>query len=80
MNEDNFYIKYFCKSLEGELSKYEKRYYELPQTSRKGYKRCKRCGCLIENTGNKKMYCDDCAIIQERERKRKNAYKYRVAK
>ena len=80
MNEDNFYIKYFCDRLEGNMLDYQKNYYGLKYSSRNGYKRCKRCGCLIENTGNKKMYCDDCATEQERERKRKIAYKYRIAK
>lgn len=61
MNEDNFYIKYFCDRLEGNMLDYQKKYYGLKYSSRKGYKRCKCCGCLIENTGNKKMYCDDCA-------------------
>lgn len=80
MNEDNFYIKYFCKSIEGELAKYEKRYYELPQTSRKGYKRCKSCGGLVENTGNKKMYCDDCAKKSTKENWKKASSKYRSHK
>ena len=61
MNEDNFYIKYFCNRLEGNMKDYQKHHYGLKYSSRKGYKRCKRCGCLIENTGNKKMYCDECA-------------------
>lgn len=76
MNEDNFYIKYFCKSLEGELSKYEKRYYELPQTSRKGYKRCKICGGLIERTNNRVMYCEDCRKDKQKEWDLK--YKHKV--
>ena len=61
MNEDNFYIKYFCNRLEGNMKDYQKHHYGLKYSSRKGYKRCKRCGCLIENTGNKKMYCNECA-------------------
>ena len=80
MNEDNFYIKYFCNRLEGNMRDYQKHYYGLKYSSRKGYKRCKKCGNLIENTGNKKMYCDECAEKNERERKRQIAYKYRVAK
>ena len=76
MNEDNFYIRYFCKSLEGELSKYEKRYYKLPQTSRKGYKRCKICGGLIEKTNNRVMYCEDCKKNKQKEWDLK--YKHKV--
>ena len=37
-----------------------KHYYGLKYSSRKGYKRCECCGKMIENTGNKKMYCDEC--------------------
>ena len=65
MNEDNFYIKYFCKSLETYMQNYQKQYYGLyiRGSKNKNYKikRCKSCGSLIRNTGNKKMYCDDCA-------------------
>ena len=61
MNEDNFYIKYFCDRLEGNMKDYQKHYYGLKYSSRKGYKRCKCCEKMIENTGNKKMYCDECA-------------------
>ena len=60
MNEDNFYIKYFCDRLEGNMKDYQKKYYGLKYSSRKGYKRCECCGKMIENTGNKKMYCDEC--------------------
>ena len=41
MNEDNFYIKYFCNRLEGNMKDYQKYYYGLKYSSRKGYKRCK---------------------------------------
>lgn len=44
------------------------------------YSRCRQCGAIIEKTGNKKLYCSECAREKERERKRKIAYKYRVAK
>ena len=69
MNEDNFYIKYFCYRLEGNMKDYQKHYYGLKYSSRKGYKRCKCCEKMIENTGNKKMYCDECA---EKNRKQSN--------
>ena len=66
-NEDCLYISYFCKSIEGEMMKWQKKYYGVRE--HKKYKRCKICGALIENTGNKKMYCTACA----REKERKNA-------
>ena len=81
MTEDLFYVGYINKTLEGELMKYQKRYYGLPQNSRKGYIRCKLCGDMIVRTNNKKMYCEKCANAKEKYRKRNNAYKYRkVAK
>lgn len=59
MNEDNFYVKYFCKSLEGEMLKFQKQYFGV--RDHKKYKRCKICGKMIEKTGNKKIYCNECA-------------------
>ena len=70
MNEDNFYIKYFCNRLEGNMKDYQKHYYGLKYSSRKGYKRCKCCGKMIEKIHNRKIYCDDC-----RENMRLNRYK-----
>lgn len=61
MNEDNFYVKYFCKSLESYMKNYSKEYYGLKRGRDKKYTRCKICGKMIERTGNKKTYCDDCA-------------------
>lgn len=80
ITEDHFYIKYICERLSGNIKDYQKKYYGLKYSSRKGYSRCKRCGGIIEKTGNKRLYCDDCAALNERERKRRIAHKYRVAK
>ena len=80
LTEDHFYVRYFCRSLDGEIRKWQKKTYGLPQSSRKGYTRCLQCGVIIEKTGNKRKYCKECAINNERKRKRKIAYKYRVAK
>ena len=57
------------------MLKWQKKYYQVRE--HKEYKRCKECGALIENTGNKKQYCKECATQKERERKRSIAYKYR---
>lgn len=78
ITEDNFYVKYINRSLDGEMRKYQKQYYGI--RDHKKYSRCKRCGEIIEKTGNKRLYCCDCATLNERERKRKIAHKYRVAK
>ena len=58
-SEDNFYISYICDCLEGEMQMWQKRHYGVRQ--HKKYKRCKECGKLIEKTGNKKTYCEECA-------------------
>lgn len=60
INEDNFYIKYFCKGLEGMMRDYQKRYYGLPQSTRMSYTRCQFCGKLIKKTGKNHKYCDGC--------------------
>lgn len=43
---------------------------------KKGYKLCKCCGKKIKNTGNKKMYCDECAKEKQLESDRN--YRKRV--
>ena len=78
LTEDNFYVGYICKSLEGEILKWQKKYYGI--RDHKKYSRCKQCGSIIEKTGNRRMYCVKCAKEKERERKRKIASKYRIAK
>ena len=77
MNEDNFYIKYFCNRLEGNMKDYQKHYYGLKYSSRNGYKRCKCCGKMIENTGNKKMYCDECKKEKTKTNWKNASKKYR---
>ena len=75
MNEDSLYIRYFCKSLEGEMLKYQKEYYGV--RDHKKYKRCKDCGSIIENTGNKKMYCDNCAQTRKKLSNKTSDTRYR---
>ena len=76
--EDNFYIKYICNCLDGEMMKWQKERNDV--RDHKKYKHCQECGKLIEKTNNKKLYCTECAANKERERKRNNAYKYRKLK
>lgn len=71
MNEDNFYIKYFCRSLDGAMKKWQKHYYGI--RDHRSYIRCAVCGRLIEKTNNRIKYCRDCAAAVNRERSRKNA-------
>lgn len=69
--EDNFYIRYICKSLDGEMLKWQKEYYGLRRGRNKQYKRCKECGDLIENSHNRLQYCSDCKRKMELERYKK---------
>lgn len=65
-NEDNFYIKYICNSLEGEMFKYQKEdagLYVPSSRQKKQYKNCKECGKLIEIKSKKDhstRYCKEC--------------------
>ena len=80
ITEDHFYVRYINKSLNAYFLNYQKEYYSLKRGHNNKYSRCQRCWKMIEKTGNKRMYCNDCAALNERERKRKIAYKYRIAK
>ena len=68
ITEDHFYIKYICKRLSGNIKDYQKKYYGLKYSSRKGYSRCKRCGGIIEKTNNRVIYCKECGKIVDREK------------
>lgn len=68
MNEDNFYIKYFCKSLESYMQNYQKQYYGLyikgSKDKKYKIKRCQSCGKMIEIKNKKDFstkYCNECA-------------------
>lgn len=76
--EDHFYAGYICRSLEGEILKWQKKYYNI--RDHKKYSRCKQCGSIIEKTGNKRLYCDRCAKIMKRESNRKADRKYKMIK
>ncbi len=74
--EDNFYVRYICKSLEGEMSKWQKEYYGLRRGRNKKYKRCKECGALIEMTNNRVLYCKECK--RKKQLEWSNNYNHRV--
>lgn len=80
MNEDNFYIKYFCNRLEGNMKDYQKHYYGLKYSSRKGYKRCNDCGGLFEFRAKNQKRCIDCQKKYNRKNKTEKQRKYRVEK
>lgn len=69
--EDNFYVAYICRTLEGEMLKWQKKYYGLQRGRNKEYKRCKECGALIEKVNNRTQYCKDCKRKMELERYKK---------
>lgn len=78
LTEDHFYISYLCKRLEGNMKDYQKAYYGLKSSSRKGYIRCRTCGALIEKTGNRRMYCEKCALIRKKESNQKSDQTYKT--
>lgn len=76
ITEDNFYISYICKSLEGEMLKWQKKYYQVRE--HKEYKRCKECGALIEKTNNRVLYCKECKYKKQLEWSNNYNHKVRV--
>lgn len=66
INEDNFYVKYFCKSLENYMKNYHIEYFGLKRGRNKKYTSCKLCGTLIEKTNNRILFCPACAKEQNR--------------
>ena len=77
ITEDHFYIKYICERLSGNIKDYQKKYYGLKYSSRKGYSRCKCCRAIIEKTGNKRLYCDDYEQKKKKKSNRKADKKYK---
>lgn len=77
MNEDNFYIKYFCKYIGNEIKHWEKQYYGLKRGRNIKYKRCQRCGCLIE-IKNKNDYSTRYCIICKKEIRKERNHKYYI--
>ncbi len=78
INEDNFYIRYFCKSLEHYMLNYTKEYYGLKRGRNKKYKHCVVCGALILKTNNRIKYCTACKVKVNREKTRENLRKKRL--
>ena len=71
ITEDNFYVKYINRSLNTYFQNYQKDYYSVRRGHNNKYSRCKRCGGIIEKTGNKRQYCDDCRKQNDLERYKK---------
>ncbi len=64
-HEDNFYISYFCKTLDGYFRNYQKEYYDITRNGKKSpgeyLKRCKKCGCLFKMTSKNQVLCKKCS-------------------
>lgn len=69
-NEDNLYIRYLCKSLDGELRKYQKNYYGVRDHHK--LRRCKDCGTLYEvkPRDTKSTQCGACYKVHRKSQKR----------
>lgn len=69
-HEDNYVIKYFCKSLTGYMKNY------VRNMSSGNYINCKKCGVLIKKTNNRQKFCPTCwkEIRQEQNRNNFNRW------
>jgi hypothetical protein len=64
-NENNYIVKYFCKSLTGYLRNYAKNLNKV-----RTQKKCLNCGVDIDTTSNRQKYCDECnKIIKSKQKK-----------
>ena len=62
-NEDNYYVSYICKSLQGYFQTHQKKYYGLSNlsiNSKYTFDRCHSCGKLYKKTKHNQKYCRDC--------------------
>jgi predicted nucleic acid-binding Zn ribbon protein len=71
-NENNYIVKYFCKSLTGYLRNYIRD--SKPKEVKK--KSCVVCGTEINSKSNRKKYCDECFKVIRRNQNRQNFKKW----
>ena len=82
-SEDNFYISYISKSLEGYVKNYLIEYKGLKrQRNTYSLTYCALCGSPFYQKvrTNRKTYCEECRKVAERARKRKYYYLHHVRK
>lgn len=64
-HEDNFYISYFCKTLDGYFRNYQKEYYGITRNGKKSQreylKRCKKCARLFKMASKNQVLCKKCS-------------------
>jgi hypothetical protein len=72
-NENNYIVKYFCKSLTGYLRNYMTSL--KPKEIKKKF--CVGCGKEIKSKSNRQKYCDDCKkkVIKNQTKERVNKYR-----
>lgn len=75
--EDNFYVKYINRSLNTYFQNYQKDYYSVRRGHNNKYSRCERCGGIIEKTGNRILYCNNCKHEKQLEWQRNSMKKIR---
>lgn len=67
-HEDNFYISYFCKTLDGYFRNYQKEYYGITRNGKKSpdkyLKRCEKCGRLFKMNSKNQRLCKVCSTYQ----------------
>ncbi|PNV62817.1 hypothetical protein C0033_07315 [Clostridium sp. chh4-2] len=80
LTEDHFYVKYINCCLDGEIRKWQKKYYGLPQNTRKQYGRCMDCGCLYIQKARNQKRCGECQHRYNRKNKTAKQKLYRVEK
>ena len=77
ITEDNFYVRYINRSLNTYFQNYQKDYYSVRRGHNNKYSRCKRCGGIIEKTGNRILYCNNCKHEKQLEWQRNSMKKIR---
>ena len=77
ITEDNLYVKYINRSLNTYFQNYQKDYYSVKRGHNNKYSRCKRCGGIIEKTGNRILYCNNCKHEKQLEWQRNSMKKIR---
>lgn len=70
-SEDNYVIKYFCKSLTGYMRNY------IRKLNSGKYIQCTECNKLIKPTNNRQIYCKECWIEINKKQIRLRVQKYR---
>lgn len=61
ITEDNVYIRYVCKSLNGMIQNFQKDSYDVQRGHGQNYSRCINCGALIvQNRNGTRKYCNEC--------------------